>query len=211
VTQYELWRSEEEVSYTFCEAGRSGGCFLPADARCIWTVEAASWEEAQTLKHIYLGWEPYKPMIDPAIDRENAYTLILRRPPAEIRGPCALYAYTALINPRFERVHTADSIGALLDWMREWLRPVIQDEIQNDEDFWYRASADADVQAIQDADLQAFARYALNSPVEPVYAYEQCLYLEGLLDELPNHRFVMGWEARAPRQDVAYGIVEQIV
>ncbi len=147
-------------------------------------------------------------MSDPAIDRENAYTLILRRPPAEIRGPCALYAYTALITPRFELVHTADSIGALLDWMREWLRPEILDEIQNDEDFWH--CADADVRAIQDSDLRAFVHYALNRPVEPVYAYEQCLYLEGLLDELPNHRFVMGWEARAPRQDVAYGIVEHV-
>jgi len=58
--KYELWHSKQEVSYTFYEAGCSGGCFLPSDARCIWTVEAASWEEAQTLKNIYLGWEPYK-------------------------------------------------------------------------------------------------------------------------------------------------------
>lgn len=67
MTKYELWHSEQEVSYTFCEAGRAHQAFLPADARCIWTVEADSWEEAQTQKHIYLGWEPYKPMIDPQL------------------------------------------------------------------------------------------------------------------------------------------------
>lgn len=208
MTKYELWHSEQEVSYTFCAAGRAHQAVLPADARCIWTVEADSWEEAATQRNIYLGWEPYKPMIDPEVDRENAYTLILRRPPSEIRGPCALYAYTALLTPRFKRVHTADSIGALLDWMRAWLRPEILAEIQNDEDFWY--NMDADVQAIQDGDLKAFVRYTLNTPVAPVYAYKQCVYLEGLLDDLPNQRFVMGWEARAPRQDVAYGIVEHV-
>lgn len=65
--KYELWHSEQENSYTLCEAGRSRECLLPSDARCIWTVEAASWEEAQTLKHIHLGWEPYKPMNDPQL------------------------------------------------------------------------------------------------------------------------------------------------
>ncbi len=65
--KYELWHSEQENSYTFCEAGRGGECLLPSDARCIWTVEAASWEEAQAQKHSYLGWEPYKPMHDPQL------------------------------------------------------------------------------------------------------------------------------------------------
>ena len=61
--QYELWYSEEESSYLFCEAGRSHE-YLPApDARCIWTVEAASWEAAQARKHTYLGWEAYRPMV----------------------------------------------------------------------------------------------------------------------------------------------------
>ena len=64
--------------------------------------------------------------------------------------------------------------------------------------------------SIADTDL-TFAHYALHKPIAPVYVYARCLYLEGLLDSLPHHRFVIGWEARAPRQDVAYGIVEQIV
>lgn len=62
LTQYELWHSEEENSHTFCEAGRSGEYLLPPDARCIWRVEVASWEEAQSRKHDYLGWEDYCPM-----------------------------------------------------------------------------------------------------------------------------------------------------
>jgi hypothetical protein len=33
-------------------------------ARCLWTVEASSWEAAQAAKHDFLGWEPYQPLPD---------------------------------------------------------------------------------------------------------------------------------------------------
>lgn len=146
--------------------------------------------------------EAYRPMTD----RERAYALILRRPPEAIRGPCALYVYTALKHPRFALVHTADTIGALLDWMRGWLRADIADELAHDEDFWRHV--DADVLAMADPDLRAFVHYALNKPIAPVYAYDRCIYMEGLLDDRPDYRFVIAWEARAPRQDVAYAIVQ---
>jgi hypothetical protein len=142
-------------------------------------------------------------------EKQRVYEMILRRPLADIRGPCALYAYTALRAAPFAWVHTADTIGALLDWLREWLQQDIADELAYDEDFW--RGADVGVLAIADTDLSAFAHYALHKPIVPVYVYEHCLYLEGLLDSLPNHHFLIGWEARAPRQDIAYGIVEQIV
>ena len=35
---------------------------LGPGAVLIWTVEADSWEEAQTMRHEFLGWKPYKPM-----------------------------------------------------------------------------------------------------------------------------------------------------
>lgn len=81
----------------------------------------------------------------------------------------------------------------------------IADELAYDEDFW--RNVDVDVLPIADPELRAFVHYALNKPVAPVYASDRCLYMEGLLDDLPNHRFVIGWEARAPRQDVAYAIL----
>jgi len=36
--------------------------YLEDDAKLVWSVEAESWDEAQTKKHEYLGWEPYKPI-----------------------------------------------------------------------------------------------------------------------------------------------------
>lgn len=139
-------------------------------------------------------------------DRRRAYALILRRSPEEIDGPCALYEYTALEHPRFALVHTAGSIVALLDWMRGWLQADIAGELAYDEAFW--CNADAEVLAIADPDLRAFVHYALNKPIAPVYVYDQCIYMGGLLEDLPDYRFVIAWEARAPRQDMAYAIVQ---
>lgn len=61
--KYVLYQSESDSSFSFFLEGddRSIGA-LAADARLIWSVEAASWEEACELKHEFLGWEPYKPM-----------------------------------------------------------------------------------------------------------------------------------------------------
>jgi hypothetical protein len=141
-------------------------------------------------------------------DKASVYEMILCRPLAEIRAPCALYAYTALKWPRFALVHTASNISLLLDWLHEWLRPEIADEMMCDEDFW--RGADTDLLGIEDIGLRAFAQYTINKPISRVYAYEQCLYLDGLLEGLADHRFIIGWEARAPRQDIAYGVVEYV-
>ena len=61
--KYILYQSENESSYTFLlEGDEQNAATLAADARLIWSVEATSWEEAQKLKHEFLGWEPYKSM-----------------------------------------------------------------------------------------------------------------------------------------------------
>jgi hypothetical protein len=60
---YELWHSTSEGCYTFFPANQRPPD-LPADARHIWSIEAATWEEAQTAKHQFLGWEPYRPIPD---------------------------------------------------------------------------------------------------------------------------------------------------
>ena len=58
---YTLYSSESEDSYTFFEENDKGNFkLLPKDAKLIWKVTATSWFEAQTKKHEYLGWEPYK-------------------------------------------------------------------------------------------------------------------------------------------------------
>ena len=59
--RYELWHSASEGCHTFFPANQCPAD-LGADARLIWTVEAATWEEAQTAKHAFLGIEPYRPM-----------------------------------------------------------------------------------------------------------------------------------------------------
>jgi hypothetical protein len=141
-------------------------------------------------------------------EKEAVYEMILRRPLAEVTGRCALYEYTALQAPRFALVHAADTIVALMDELHTWLQPEIEDTLTYDETFWQKA--DASILAIADDELRAFVQYALHMPIVPIYAYEASLYLEGLLETLPGYRFVMGWEARAPRQDQAYGIVEQL-
>ena len=56
---YEL---ESQNSYSFFQEGdEQNSESLEADARLIWSVEASSWDEANQLKHEFLGWEPYKP------------------------------------------------------------------------------------------------------------------------------------------------------
>lgn len=61
--RYELWHSAADGEYTFFPADDAD---LHPDrgegARLIWTVDAASWDEAQAKKHEFLGWEPYPPI-----------------------------------------------------------------------------------------------------------------------------------------------------
>ena len=65
MTKYELWFSSSECSYTFIESSDPQKySLMELDSKLIWCVEASSVDEAQTLKHEYLGWEPYKPMGD---------------------------------------------------------------------------------------------------------------------------------------------------
>lgn len=59
--RYELWHSESEGCHTFFPANQRPAD-LTADARLIWTVEADTWENAQTAKHEFLGLEAYQPM-----------------------------------------------------------------------------------------------------------------------------------------------------
>ncbi len=63
--KYELWHSATENAFTFfpSESSPTQGALEP-DARQLWTVEAATWNEAQAKKHEFLGWEPYIPMED---------------------------------------------------------------------------------------------------------------------------------------------------
>jgi hypothetical protein len=59
--KYELWKESDGYSF-FPEDSDSARNLLRKDAKLVWTVEANSWEEAQSRKHEYLGWDPYKPM-----------------------------------------------------------------------------------------------------------------------------------------------------
>lgn len=62
---YELWSSEQEGSYSFFPVDESMENKRPPlanDAKLVWVIEARSSEEANALKHKYLGWEPYIPM-----------------------------------------------------------------------------------------------------------------------------------------------------
>jgi hypothetical protein len=67
--RYELRHSASEGCHTFFLANQRPPD-LTSDARFIWAVEAATWEEAQTAKHEFLGLEPYRPM-EPESDSPN--------------------------------------------------------------------------------------------------------------------------------------------
>jgi hypothetical protein len=59
-TKYELWKRGDSYSFFPCD-NVSARKLLEPDATLVWTVEAGSWDEAQRLKHEFLGLEPYKP------------------------------------------------------------------------------------------------------------------------------------------------------
>ena len=65
--KYELWHSRDDGSdvYTLLPVDLAHDrSLLEPEARMIWSVEAATWEDACRRQHEFLGWEPYKPMPD---------------------------------------------------------------------------------------------------------------------------------------------------
>ena len=62
--RYELWQDDTDVSLSFFpEDSESFRARLGPHAKLIWSCQADSWEQAQSMKHEYLGWEPYKPSL----------------------------------------------------------------------------------------------------------------------------------------------------
>jgi hypothetical protein len=57
----ELWQDNDSLSF-FSQGDEAMRRLLSPSALLIWSCDARSWAEAQTLKHEHLGWEPYKPM-----------------------------------------------------------------------------------------------------------------------------------------------------
>ena len=67
---HELWI--ESTEQTFCLAGPNGDAaraLLQPGARCVWTVEAASYFEAMTKYYEYMDWGKYKSDF-PEIDKQ---------------------------------------------------------------------------------------------------------------------------------------------
>ena len=63
--RYELWRDPDNLSLTFfCASNEPARSQLDPDATLIWECFAASYNEAQSLKHLFLGYEPHIPMDD---------------------------------------------------------------------------------------------------------------------------------------------------
>jgi hypothetical protein len=63
MTTYEVWEAEDEgteVSF-FPQDNSTARKLLPEGAKLLRTIEAETWEEAVTLHHELMGWEPYKP------------------------------------------------------------------------------------------------------------------------------------------------------
>lgn len=60
IVRYELWDEGESLSF-FPEGDESNLRVLAPGAKLVWSCVATSWNEAQSKKHEYLGWEPYVP------------------------------------------------------------------------------------------------------------------------------------------------------
>lgn len=57
--KFELWQAG--TTFTLFQLGdEKNAALLEPEAKCIHTFEAGSWNEAQKLKHAFLGWEPYR-------------------------------------------------------------------------------------------------------------------------------------------------------
>ncbi|MBA4217831.1 MAG: hypothetical protein C0460_10950 [Methylibium sp.] len=60
VQRYELWQDRDSLSF-FLSTDEAMRRLLEPAAVKVWECLAGSWDEAQTLKHEHLGWEPYRP------------------------------------------------------------------------------------------------------------------------------------------------------
>ena len=58
---YELWKSGNNYSL-IQESDNALHELLEPNAQRLMVIEAASLEDAQRMKHKFVGWEPYKPM-----------------------------------------------------------------------------------------------------------------------------------------------------
>lgn len=61
LVRYELWDQGASLCF-FPEGDESFRRLLEPGAKLVWSCVAASWSEAQSMKHEYLGWEPYVPL-----------------------------------------------------------------------------------------------------------------------------------------------------
>jgi hypothetical protein len=62
---YSAWTNTDGDQVTFVEGHDRprglNGKFMPGADIHLWSLEAQTWEEAQAIKHLRLGFEPYKP------------------------------------------------------------------------------------------------------------------------------------------------------
>jgi len=59
VIRYELWEYDGDLSF-FPEDNDSFRGLLSPNAKLVWSCLADSSDQAQSMKHEHLGWEPYK-------------------------------------------------------------------------------------------------------------------------------------------------------
>jgi len=59
-TNYELWWKWDGYGF-FPEDNAAARALLAPGAVLVWTVDATDWNEAQSKKHEFHGWKPYKP------------------------------------------------------------------------------------------------------------------------------------------------------
>jgi len=141
-------------------------------------------------------------------DSQRAYSSILRRPPEALTGTrYAFYVYTDEGAPPFERVHVTGDVGAMLDFVRAYVREDVLYELEDNPFFWDNLSPE--IAQIADLELRAFTHYASSGIMAPLYTLDAAYYLRDILADKPGWRFVIGWEAQPPLHDVAYCILEQ--
>jgi hypothetical protein len=140
-------------------------------------------------------------------DKQHAYGLILQRSIEAFTGThYAFYVYTDA-DPPFERVHVTGDVGAMLDFVRAYVREDVLYELEDNPFFWDDLSPE--VAQIADLELCAFTHYASGGIMAPLYTLDAAYYLRDVLADKPGWRFVIGWEAQPPLHDLAYCILEQ--
>lgn len=58
---YTVWANADRTSLTLCEGVKLRADLFEPGLRPVKRFEADSWDEAMTLYHEWMGWEPYKP------------------------------------------------------------------------------------------------------------------------------------------------------